>query len=99
MSLITFKPSGNTYEAAEGSTILAAMLAAGEKVTHKCDGKASCGECHFFLLEGRKGVSRLSPEENSKLDMMVGISSKSRLACQATVLGTEDITIEVLSFV
>lgn len=97
MSLITFKPSGNTYEAAEGSTILAAMIAAGEKVAHKCDGKASCGECHFYLLEGRKGVSKLGREENEKLDTIVGIGSKSRLACQATVLGTEDITVEILT--
>ena len=97
MSLITFKPSGTTFEASEGMTILAAMLAAGDKVGHKCDGKAACGECHFYLLEGRKGVSKLAREENEKLDTIVGIGSKSRLACQATVLGTEDITVEILS--
>jgi ferredoxin, 2Fe-2S len=98
MTLITFKPSGNAFPV-EGGTILEAMLAHGEKVTHNCDGKATCGGCHIFLLEGRKGVSRLSPEENAKLDTMVGIGSKSRLACQCTILGTEDVTVEVLSFV
>lgn len=99
MSIVTFTPSGNVVQVSEGMTILAALLSAGEKVTHKCDGKAACGECHVFVLEGRKGVSRISADENSKLDMMVGIGSKSRLACQATLLGTEDVVVEVLSFV
>lgn len=99
MPTLTFRPSGQAIAVAEGDTILAAMLAHGEKVAHKCDGKATCGGCHIFLLEGRKGVSRLSPDENAKLDTMVGVGSKSRLACQCTVLGTEDITVEVLSFV
>ncbi len=99
MPILTFKPSGTAITVAEGDNILAAMLAHGEKVNHKCDGKSTCGECHIFLLEGRKGVSRLSPDENARLDCMVGVGSKSRLACQCTVLGTEDITVEVLSFV
>ena len=41
----------------------------------------------------------MTPDENSKLDMIVGVGSKSRLSCSATVLGTEDITVEILSFV
>ena len=55
--------------------------------------------CHIFVLEGRKGLSKMTPDENSKLDMIVGVGSKSRLSCSATVLGTEDITVEILSFV
>ena len=43
-------------------------------------------------------MSKIGREENEKLDSIVGVGSKSRLACQATVLGTEDITLEVLSF-
>ena len=97
MPTLTFKPSGTVITVEEGDNILAAMLAHGEKVAHKCDGQATCGECHIYLLEGRKGVSRLSPEENGKLDEMIGIGSKSRLACKCIVLGTEDITVEVLS--
>jgi len=95
MTTLTFKPSGTTITVEEGDNILAAMLAHGEKIAHKCDGKATCGECHIFLLEGRKGVSKLSAAENGKLDEMVGVGSKSRLACQCIVLGTEDIVVEV----
>jgi len=95
MPTLTFKPAGTTITVEEGDNILAAMLANGAKIAHKCDGKSTCGECHIFLLEGRKGVSKLSAAENGKLDEMVGVGSKSRLACQCTVLGTEDIVVEV----
>lgn len=99
MTTITIQPSGKTIAAGEGTTLLAALLGAGEKVGHRCDGKSDCGECHVFVLEGRKGLSKLAREENEKLDTIVGVGSRSRLACQVTILGTEDVVVEVLSFV
>jgi 2Fe-2S ferredoxin len=99
MSLVTFAPSGKSVEVPEGTTLLAAILLAEPTFPHKCDGNAQCGSCHIFLLEGRKGVSKIAREENEKLDSIVGVGSKSRLACQATVLGTENIKVELLSFV
>ncbi|RAI00717.1 ferredoxin [Acuticoccus sediminis] len=98
MTTITIMPSGKTIEAAEGISILAALLENDPEFPHKCNGNAKCGSCHIFVQEGRKGVSRVTREENEKLDTIVGVGSKSRLACQATVLGTEDIRIEILGF-
>jgi 2Fe-2S ferredoxin len=98
MTTVTIMPSGNRIEAGEGTSLLAAILGAEQKIQHNCDGKATCGTCHVFVIEGRKGVSKISREENEKLDTIVGVGSKSRLACQATILGTEDVTVEVLSF-
>ena len=98
MPLLTIKPSGNAIEAAEGSTLLEALLAAGEKIISKCGGVAKCGACHVFVHEGRKSVSKMTKEENEKLDAIVGVGSKSRLACQAR-FGQEPVTVEVLSFV
>jgi ferredoxin, 2Fe-2S len=95
MSLITILPSGKQVEAAEGTTILAAILQADPDFVTKCGGNAKCGKCHFFLLEGRKGVSKIGSDENALLDSYVGVGSKSRFACQAKVLGTEDIKIEI----
>ncbi|MHB1299986.1 MAG: ferredoxin, partial [Burkholderiales bacterium] len=45
----------------------------------------------------RKSVSKIQRLENEKLDTIVGVGSKSRLACQ-TILGPENVTVEVLSF-
>ncbi|NML25996.1 2Fe-2S iron-sulfur cluster-binding protein [Zoogloea dura] len=98
MALLTIQPSGKTVDVAAGSILLGAIMAAGETIAHKCDGKAQCGSCHIFVQEGRKTLPRIQKLENEKLDALVGVSSKSRLACQ-TVMGEEPVTIELLSFV
>ena len=94
MPVLTIQPSGKTLLAAAGSSILTALISGGEAIAHKCDGKAECGACHIFVLEGRKSLSRIQPVENAKLDAMVGVGSKSRLACQ-TIIGEEDVAIEI----
>ncbi|MEY2844030.1 MAG: hypothetical protein RI920_2067 [Pseudomonadota bacterium] len=98
MPLLTILPSGKTVEAAPGTSLLAAIRAAGAEIASKCDGKAQCGACHLFVQEGRKSLTKIQREENEKLDTLVGIGSKSRLACQAK-LGEEPVTVELLSFV
>jgi len=98
MTTLTIMPSGQTIEVSEGMTILAALLGAEVAIQHKCEGQAKCGSCHIFLQEGRKGVSKVGKLENEKLDTIVGVGSKSRLACQATILGTENVKIELLGF-
>lgn len=97
MPTLTIQNSGKTIDAAAGTSILAALLAAGENIPHKCDGKAECGSCHIFVQEGRKSVSKIQRAENEKLDTIPGVGSKSRLACQA-ILGDENVTIEMLGF-
>lgn len=98
MTTLTVMPSGKTYDVTAGITLLQALLGAGEAIPHKCDGKAECGSCHLFVQEGRKSLSKIQRVENDKLDTIVGVGSKSRLACQA-VLGEEPVTVELLSFV
>ena len=94
MTALTVQPSGKTYDVAAGTTLLAALMASGETIAHKCEGQAKCGSCHIFVLEGRKGISKTQRLENEKLDTLVGVSSKSRLACQIT-LGEDPVTIEI----
>ena len=97
MPMLTIQPSGKTVEAAAGSSVLAALFAAGEPILKKCDGKAECGACHVFIQEGRKSLSKIQRQENEKLDSNPGVGSKSRLACQA-IIGTEDVTVQLLGF-
>lgn len=98
MTLLTVLPSGKTYDVAAGTSIMQALLAAGEGIARQCGGNASCGACHLFVQEGRKTLSRIQKAENDKLDTLVGVGSKSRLACQA-VLGDGPVTVELLGFV
>ena len=96
MPTLTIQPSGQTLHGAEGMSILEAILASGMAIGHKCNGKAECGSCHIFINEGRKTLSKIQRSENERLDAIVGVSSQSRLACQAK-LGNEDVTVELLS--
>ena len=97
MPMLTIMPEGTTIAVAEGASILEALLAAGERINHKCEGKAECGSCHIFVHEGRKGLSKIQRLENERLDSIVGVGSKSRLACQAR-FGSANATIELLGF-
>lgn len=98
MATLTILPSGQTREVAAGTSLLSAILATGEKLVSKCGGEAKCGECHVAINEGRKSLSKIQRAENEKLDTIVGVSSKSRLACQA-LMGEENVTVEILSFI
>jgi len=99
MATITILPAGKTTEAGEGTTLLAAIRAADESLMKDYDASSKdCSPWHIFVHEGRKGLSKASREENEKLDAIVGVGSKSRLANFATVLGTEDIKVEILGF-
>ena len=99
MATLTIVPGDKTAEVGEGTTLLAALQDLGIKLaTSDCGGNAQCGTCHIFVQEGRKGISKTTKAENEKLDTIVGVGSKSRLACQAKVLGTENIKVEILGF-
>jgi len=97
MPTLTILPSGKTFDAEPGTRLLDAILAAGEAIVSKCGGEAKCGACHLFVQEGRKSLSKMTRAENEKLDTIVGVGSKSRLACQA-LFGTDNVTVELLGF-
>jgi ferredoxin, 2Fe-2S len=97
MPTMTIMPMNKVVDATPGATVLQAILASGIDTEHKCGGEAKCGTCHIYVHDGRKGLSKIQKLENEKLDTIVGIGSKSRLACQ-TVIGTDNFTIELLGF-
>ena len=97
MPTLTILPSNKTVEAESGRTLLEVILEAGEKINHECDGNVDCGTCHVFVHEGKKSLSKVQRSENAKLDGIVGVGSKSRLACQA-LIGSENLTVELLGF-
>ena len=94
MTTFILLPSDTTLDVPEGTTVQQAVLAAGGRFADQCGG-AKCGACHVFVTEGRKGLTRMTPAENLRLDSMIGVSGKSRLACQATITGSEPVSVEL----
>lgn len=97
MPMLTVMPAGTTVEFTEGRNLLDAILAAGIGFAKACAQPPECGSCHVFIHEGRKSISKIQRAENDKLDTLVGVGSKSRLACQVA-LGNENVTVELLGF-
>lgn len=97
MPMITILPSNKTVQVAEGTSLLDAILAAGVPFSQKCNDKPGCSVCHVYVHDGRKTISKIQRAENERLDTIVGIGSKSRLACHA-MAGAENVTVEVLGF-
>jgi ferredoxin, 2Fe-2S len=97
MPILTIIPAGKTAEVATGTPLLTAILQSGAQLKHKCDGKAECGECHIFVVDGRKTLSKAQRAEHERLDATIGVGSQSRLACQA-LMGQEAVTVELLGF-
>lgn len=96
MTTLTVLPSGKSYDVATGTSLLKALLSVGEPLTSKCGGEGKCESCHVFVPAGRKSLSKIQRLENEKLDGIVGVSSSSRLACQA-ILGEEAVTVQLLA--
>jgi 2Fe-2S ferredoxin len=95
MTTLTVLPSGKSYDVAAGTSLLAALQSVGEPIISKCGGGAKCEACHVTVPVGRKTLSKIQRAENEKLDGIVGVSSGSRLACQA-LLGEEPVTVELI---
>jgi 2Fe-2S ferredoxin len=96
MPTLTVLPSGKTAQLETGTTLLQGLAAAGETLKHNCTDSACSGLCHVFVPVGKKSLSKAQRAENETLDTIVGVGSKSRLACQAKI-GEEDVTVELLS--
>lgn len=97
MPTVTVLPSGKSAQIATGTTLLAAIAAAGDTLKVRCSDSDCSGDCHVFIPVGKKSLSRAERDENAKLDTIVGVGSKSRLACRARV-GEQDVTVELLGF-
>ena len=84
---LTFTDLERTLEACVGESILTAALRHGIEVEHSCGGWCACSTCHVIVEEGMDNLSEVEEDEEDRLDTAVGLTLKSRLACQAELLG------------
>lgn len=100
MSIVTLLPhaelcpAGARFEAAAGSSLCDAMLAAGIAIEHACEKVAACATCHVYVRSGSTSLAAPSDEEEDQLDDAWGVEPDSRLAC-CVRLGPTDLTIEL----
>jgi 2Fe-2S ferredoxin len=90
---VTFLPTGRAVEVEPGTPLLVAAEKAGVEVEHNCGGVATCGNCHVVVREGWEALPPATEDEEDGLDAAVGLTPRSRLACQLKV--TADLTVEI----
>ena len=57
----------------------------GVPLEHACGGSCACTTCHVIVREGLQSLSPSSEDEDDLLDRAWGLTSQSRLSCQAIV--------------
>lgn len=93
MPKVTFLPFGQSFEVAEGTTILVAAVRNGLHLRHDCT-EAICGTDQVKILTGQKNLSEKTENEELTLGML-NAGPDDRLGCVARILG--DVTVEILS--
>ncbi len=73
-------------EAALGDCLLGVGQAAGMPLEGTCEGQMACSTCHVIIAP--QWFAKLAPaseDEEDMLDLAIGITRTSRLACQITL--------------
>ncbi|MDQ2917090.1 MAG: ISC system 2Fe-2S type ferredoxin [Casimicrobiaceae bacterium] len=78
-------PEGTTFDAASSMSLLDNLLDQGIEVEHACEKSCACTTCHVIVREGFNSLSEASEDEEDLLDRAWGLTSVSRLSCQAIV--------------
>ena len=87
-------PQGAQISAPAGTSICEALLEHQIALEHACDMSCACTTCHVIVREGLSSLAPAQEEEEDLLDRAWGLTSQSRLGCQA-ILGQQDLTVEI----
>ena len=54
---------------------------------HACGGSCACTTCHVIIRDGAQHLSPMQDDEADRLDTAWGLTTESRLGCQAVITG------------
>lgn len=87
-------PNGATIEVASGTSICDGLLQHHVDIEHACEKVAACTTCHVIVRKGYNTLNEIEDTEEDLLDMAWGLTSQSRLSCQA-IVASDDLTVEL----
>ena len=87
-------PDGAEVQAQAGQSICRVLLDHGVEIEHACELSCACTTCHLIVREGFESLAPASDEEEDLLDRAWGLTSRSRLSCQAKV-AQSDLVVEI----
>lgn len=80
--------------APSGTSICRVLLDHHIEIEHACELSCACTTCHVVIKQGYASLEEASDTEEDLLDRAWGLTTTSRLSCQAKI-GNEDLTIEI----
>jgi 2Fe-2S ferredoxin len=87
-------PEGSVIEVQAGTSICEALLENDIPIEHACELSCACTTCHVIVREGFKSLNPSDENEDDLLDRAWGLTSLSRLSCQA-IVAQQDLVIEI----
>jgi ferredoxin, 2Fe-2S len=87
-------PQGMVIDAPSGTNLCRILLDNHIEIEHACELSCACTTCHVIVKVGAASLPVATDQEEDMLDKAWGLSSQSRLACQA-VLQSQDVTVEI----
>lgn len=87
-------PEGAEFEAQPGQNICKQLLEHNIEIEHACDMACACTTCHVIVRHGFNSLNKMDELEEDLLDRAWGLTSVSRLSCQA-IVNNEDLVIEI----
>ncbi len=87
-------PEGKEFEAQEGVSICDNLLQNDVSIEHACEKVCACTTCHVIVRQGYNSLNEIGDQEEDLLDMAWGLTSQSRLSCQA-IVAQQDLVIEL----
>ena len=87
-------PDGAVIESSAGESICRILLNNHIEIEHACELSCACTTCHVIIREGYASLDEATDSEEDLLDRAWGLSTLSRLACQAK-LAEVDLVVEI----
>ncbi len=81
-------------DAPTGVSICRVLLDNHIDIDHACELSCACTTCHVVVRQGYASLEEASDNEEDLLDKAWGLTSVSRLSCQA-IVADEDLTVEI----
>ena len=87
-------PNGVEFTAQTGVSICDNLQQNGVEIEHACEKVCACTTCHVIVRQGLNSLNEIGDQEEDLLDMAWGLTSQSRLSCQA-IVAEKDLVIEL----
>lgn len=78
---------------ATGTPLAKSLLAEQLELPMACGGHGRCATCHVYVVSGAENLSPPTDAENRALGRITNKQECSRLACQARVMGTVEVSL------